>query len=74
MTWKERYQAQVFYCFDTLLPRYQWRHKIKEVESWLVAEGLDPVLHAHSFYTGSNVPVRAPSDEVAETSAVGAAN
>jgi SAM-dependent methyltransferase len=74
MTWKERFDAQVFYCFDTLLPRYQWRHKIKEVESWFVEEGLDPVLHAHSFYTGSNVPVRAPSDEVAEIIAVGAAN
>ena len=59
MSWKERYQAQIFYCFDTLLPRYQWRHKIKEVESWFVEEGLDPVLHAHSFYTGSNVPVAA---------------
>jgi ubiquinone/menaquinone biosynthesis C-methylase UbiE/uncharacterized protein YbaR (Trm112 family) len=58
MTWKERYQAQVFYCFDTLLPRYQWRHRIREVESWFVEEGLDPVLHAHSFYTGSNVPVQ----------------
>jgi ubiquinone/menaquinone biosynthesis C-methylase UbiE/uncharacterized protein YbaR (Trm112 family) len=57
MSWKERYQAQVFYCFDTLLPRYQWRHKVKEVESWFVEEGLDPVLHAHSFYTGSNVKV-----------------
>jgi SAM-dependent methyltransferase len=58
MTWKERFKAQVFYCFDTLLPRYQWRHKIRQVESWLVEEGLDPVLHAHSFYTGSSVPVR----------------
>jgi SAM-dependent methyltransferase len=57
MSMKERYQAQVFYCFDTLLPRYQWRHKIREVESWFVEEGLDPVLHAHSFYTASNVPV-----------------
>jgi SAM-dependent methyltransferase len=57
MTWKERFDAQVFYCFDTLLPRYQWRHKIKEVESWFVEEGLDPLLHAHSFYTASNIPV-----------------
>ena len=73
MTWKERYDAQVFYCFDTLLPRYQWRHKIKEIESWFVEEGLDPVLHAHSFYTASNVPVRAPADKAVHTSAVGAA-
>jgi ubiquinone/menaquinone biosynthesis C-methylase UbiE/uncharacterized protein YbaR (Trm112 family) len=66
MTRKERYLAQVFYCFDTLLPRYQWRHTIKEVESWLVEEGLDPVLHAHSFYTGSNVPVPAVENQAAE--------
>src|SRR4051812_6201533 len=74
MTWKERYDAQVFYCFDTLLPRYQWRHKIKEGESWFVEEGLDPVLHAHSFYTASNAPVRAPADKVATAIAVGAAS
>jgi uncharacterized protein YbaR (Trm112 family)/ubiquinone/menaquinone biosynthesis C-methylase UbiE len=74
MTWKERFKAQVFYCFDTMLPRYQWRHKIKEVEGWLVEEGLEPVLHAHSFYTGSNVPVRPPADRAAESRAVGAAS
>jgi SAM-dependent methyltransferase len=72
MTWKERYQAQIFYCFDTLLPRYQWRHKIKEVESWLVEEGLDPVLHAHSFYTGSNVPVPAAVKRLPSSKAVAA--
>lgn len=65
MSWKERYQAQVFYCFDTLLPRYQWRHPIAEVEKWFVEEGLDPLLHAHSFYTGSSVQVeKAPAREV----------
>jgi len=74
MTWKERYKAQVFYCFDTLLPRYQWRHKIKEVESWFPEEGLDPVLHAHSFYTASNVPVRASANRLPEKGAVSAAN
>jgi SAM-dependent methyltransferase len=57
MSWKERYDAQVFYCFDTMLPRYQWRHKIAEVESWFVEEGLAPLLHAHSFYTGSSIEV-----------------
>jgi len=73
MSMKERYQAQVFYCFDTLLPRYQWRHKIKEVESWMVEEGFDPVLSAHSFYTGSNVPVRVPAEKTAlERAVVGA--
>lgn len=71
MSWKERYQAQVFYCFDTLLPRYQWRHPIAEVEKWFVEEGLDPLLHAHSFYTGSSVQVeKAPARE-AEREMVG---
>jgi ubiquinone/menaquinone biosynthesis C-methylase UbiE/uncharacterized protein YbaR (Trm112 family) len=65
MTWKERYSAQVFYCFDTLLPRYQWRHPIKEVESWFVEEGLEPLLHSHSFYTASNVPVAAGAEKAA---------
>jgi ubiquinone/menaquinone biosynthesis C-methylase UbiE/uncharacterized protein YbaR (Trm112 family) len=57
MTLRERYKAQVFFCFDTLLPRYQWRHKAKEVEGWLVEEGLDPLLRVHSFYAASSVPV-----------------
>jgi ubiquinone/menaquinone biosynthesis C-methylase UbiE/uncharacterized protein YbaR (Trm112 family) len=68
MTRKERYDAQVFYCFDTLLPRYQWRHPIKEVENWFVEEGLDPVLHCHSFYTASSVPVRPSTGEGTEKS------
>ena len=63
MSLKERYLAQVFYCFDTLLPRYQWRHTIKEVESWFPEEGLDPLLHSHSFYTASSVPVPAITRE-----------
>jgi hypothetical protein len=74
MTRKERYDAQVFYCFDTLLPRYQGRHTIKEVESWFVEEGLDPVLHAHSFYTASSVPVRPRSNDVAGREVAGVAN
>jgi SAM-dependent methyltransferase/uncharacterized protein YbaR (Trm112 family) len=74
MTWKERYSAQVFYMFDTLLPRYQWRHTIKEVESWYVEEGLDPVLHAHSFYTGSSVPVPKLAAEPVAKSVVRAGN
>jgi ubiquinone/menaquinone biosynthesis C-methylase UbiE/uncharacterized protein YbaR (Trm112 family) len=73
MTRKERYDAQVFYCFDTLLPRYQWRHRIKEIESWFVEEGLDPLLSAHSFYTGSSVPVRAETARATEER-VGAAS
>jgi ubiquinone/menaquinone biosynthesis C-methylase UbiE/uncharacterized protein YbaR (Trm112 family) len=74
MTRKERYDAQVFYCFDTLLPRYQGRHTIKEVESWFVEEGLDPLLHAHSFYTASSVPVSPRSNDVAGKEVAGVAN
>src|SRR5262245_14445185 len=66
MTRKERYKAQVFYCFDTLLPRYQWRHPIKEVESWFVEEGLHPVLHAHSFYIASSMPAPSVADGARE--------
>jgi uncharacterized protein YbaR (Trm112 family) len=76
MTRKERYNAQVFYCFDTLLPRYQFRHKIKEVESWFVEEGLEPMGNAHSFYWASSVPVR-PAHEpekVARKAVAGAAS
>jgi hypothetical protein len=73
MSWKERYQAQIFYCFDTLLPRYQWRHTIQEVENWFPEEGLDPVLHAHSFYTASSVPVRTASDRARAKTPVAAA-
>ncbi len=69
MTWKERWNAQVFYMFDTLLPRYQWRHPIKEVESWFVEEGLDPVAHAHSFYIASSVPVAARTDKLGRETA-----
>jgi hypothetical protein len=68
MTRKERFAAQVFYCFDTLLPRYQWRHPIKEVESWCAEEGLDPVLHAHSFYIASSVPVPEEADRAVRRS------
>src|SRR5262249_42396340 len=66
MTRKEPYNAQVFYCFDTLLPRYQWRHKIKEVEDWVVEEGLDPIGHCHSFYMASSMLVRAGVDKGAD--------
>jgi len=59
MTRKERFSAEVFYCFDTLLPRYQWRHRIKEVEGWLVQEGIEPIANAHSFYWGSSTPAPA---------------
>jgi hypothetical protein len=72
MPLKERYLAQVFYCFDTLLPRYQWLHRIKTVEGWLSEEGLDSILHAHSFYTASNVPVRTPADKAGARELAGA--
>jgi len=56
MTRKQRFSAQVFYLFDTCLPRYQFRHTIKEVESWFPEEGLEPIAHAHSFYWASSTP------------------
>jgi uncharacterized protein YbaR (Trm112 family)/SAM-dependent methyltransferase len=74
MTRKERFAAQVFYCYDTLLPRYQGRHTIKEVESWFVDEGLDPLLHSHSFYVGSSVPPPAKQDGAATEALAGAAS
>jgi SAM-dependent methyltransferase len=69
MTLAERYNAQVFYCFDTLLPRYQWRHPIAEVESWFVEEGMSPIRNCHSFYTASSVPVRPAGEKAAATTA-----
>jgi ubiquinone/menaquinone biosynthesis C-methylase UbiE/uncharacterized protein YbaR (Trm112 family) len=53
MTRKQRFSAQVFVLFDTCLPRYQFRHTIKEVQSWFVDEGLAPVSHTHGFYINS---------------------
>jgi SAM-dependent methyltransferase len=53
MTRRERFSAEVFFAFDTCLPRYQFRHTIKEVESWFIEEGLVPIAHAHSFYWAS---------------------
>ena len=50
MTRRQRFSAEVFFAFDTCLPRYQFRHAIKEIESWFVEEGLVPISHAHSFY------------------------
>lgn len=70
MTRGQRFSAQVFYLFDTCLPRYQFRHKIKEVESWLVEEGLAPLWNKHAFFTGSSAPVQA-AEGAAEKSVVG---
>ena len=50
MTRHQRFSAQVFVAFDTLLPRYQFRHNVNEVEGWFVEEGLVPASHAHGFY------------------------
>jgi hypothetical protein len=50
MTTRERFNAQVFHLFDTLLPRYQFRHKRREIEAWLVEEGLEMAFHAHGYY------------------------
>jgi hypothetical protein len=50
MTFREGFDAQVFHLFDTLLPRYQFRHKSEQVEAWFAEEGLEPVFQAHSYY------------------------
>jgi ubiquinone/menaquinone biosynthesis C-methylase UbiE/uncharacterized protein YbaR (Trm112 family) len=50
MTRQQRFSAQVFLMFDNLLPRYQFRHSIREVEGWFVEEGLVPAFHAQGFY------------------------
>lgn len=50
MTVRERFDAQVFHLFDTLLPRYQFRHKRREIEAWFAEEGLEMVFHAHGYY------------------------
>lgn len=55
MTMKQRYQTQVFYLHDTLLPKYLFRHKISEVQGWLVQEGLKPIYQHHGFYTARTV-------------------
>ncbi len=52
MTLSEQFKAMVFWCVDTIHPRYQWRHSIKEVENWFIEEGLKPALHKHGFYLG----------------------
>jgi SAM-dependent methyltransferase len=56
MTWQQRFSAQVFLAFDNLLPRYQFRHSITEVEGWFVGEGLVPSFHAHGFYCAATPP------------------
>jgi ubiquinone/menaquinone biosynthesis C-methylase UbiE/uncharacterized protein YbaR (Trm112 family) len=56
MTRRQRFAAEVFFAFDTCLPRYQFRHTIKEVEGWFVDEGLVPVSNAHSFYCAATHP------------------
>jgi uncharacterized protein YbaR (Trm112 family)/ubiquinone/menaquinone biosynthesis C-methylase UbiE len=56
MTRGERFSAEVFLLFDTILPRYQFRHPQKEVEGWLVEEGLQPLPTSHFYYTGTSVP------------------
>jgi uncharacterized protein YbaR (Trm112 family) len=50
MTVRERFDAQVFHLFDTLLPRYQFRHKRREIEAWFAEEGLEMPFHAHGYY------------------------
>lgn len=50
MTFKDGFAAQVFHLFDTLLPRYQFRHTSNEVQTWFKEEGLQPKFQAHGYY------------------------
>ena len=56
MTRWQRFSTQVFVAFDNCLPRYQFRHSIREVESWFLEEGLVPTFHAHGFYCAATPP------------------
>jgi hypothetical protein len=58
LTLRQRFQALVFHMFDTLHPRYQFRHPRREVEAWFAAEGLEPVFHAHGYYVAQAAPER----------------
>ncbi len=69
MDFRSRFGAQVFHVFDTLLPEHQFRHKIDEVSSWFVEEGLTPAFHAHSYYVATaNVDSPAKQAAVAHSS------
>jgi len=53
MSWREQFLAMSFHLFDTLHPRYQFRHKRSEIERWLTEEGLEPRFAAHGYYVAS---------------------
>ena len=50
MTFGEGFTVKVFHLFDTLLPRYQFRHTPREVEGWFEEEGIQSTFHVHSYY------------------------
>lgn len=50
LTIRERFFAQVFYLYDTLLPKYQYRHRSREILGWFADKGLVPTYHARGFY------------------------
>jgi ubiquinone/menaquinone biosynthesis C-methylase UbiE/uncharacterized protein YbaR (Trm112 family) len=56
MTRQQRFSTQVFVAFDTFLPRYQFRHSIREVEGWFVEEGLVPASHNRGLYFAATPP------------------
>ena len=51
MSLAQRYNAQVFYLNDTLLPRYLFKHSIAEMNGWFREEGLEPIFEKHGFYS-----------------------
>lgn len=64
LTMKQRYLTQVFYLYDTLLPKYQFRHSVAEVLGWLEAEGMTPVYQSHGFYTARLAAASSVSSEI----------
>lgn len=50
MSMGEQFGALTFHLFDTLHPRFQFRHSRREIERWLTEEGCTPAFHAHGYY------------------------
>lgn len=66
MTLRQRYNAQVFFLNDTLLPKYLFKHSVAEVMGWFKEEGLEPLFEKHGFYSARALPV---DDLVGDSSA-----
>jgi SAM-dependent methyltransferase len=60
MSLKQRFEALVFHMFDTLHPRYQFRHSRAEVEQWFREEGLEPAFYSHGYFSARGQPRPVP--------------